>query len=255
MLGPDAEFNLKKIDPSRLSSDATTRLDDFFLVLAVVYNDLKTLIHIQRDYLHDHPKPVGEEESGYLGDYNGTTTYFQKTLSAFLYEFFEFIKEYKDLDSNPQFLSILHKLDPIVLGRWDSISKAALEKVDKSDTASLGYRLCRIRDNVAYHYYGSIKVLKPAFKRFFVDKSNPLAKFAYYSLGQTMENTRFFYADAAVQNFLMEIANQEQNKEIHKTIRKFQDYIKETEEIVGEMNQVLYHLLRKYIELKHDGKL
>lgn len=252
MLGPDTLFNLKRIDPTHLIGQENDDLDDFFLMLAIIYNDLKDLMHLHSDYTNSHERPVETgTPSGYVGDYNGTITYLQKSMAGFLNEFFEFVKKHENLYRQPQFMALVRKLDPTVQGEWNSIKEAALKPIDKQDPQSLGYRLYRIRNELAHHYFSAIKSLRSSFRRFFSDESNPFAEFAYYSFGTSMETSRFFYADAASQTYLMEVANQNQNVNIHETIDKFQEFQKETEEIVSEMNTVLFHLIKKYIERKH----
>lgn len=254
MIGPDTPFNLKKIDSSLLVGEENNDYDDFFLVLAVIYNDLKDLIHLHSDYLKIHERPTETQiPSGYLGEYNGVMFHFQKSMAGFLNEFFKFVKEYEDLYKQPQFLALVRKLDPSTQVDWNSIREAALEPIDKQNPHSLGYRLYRIRNELAHHYFSSIKSLRSSFRRFFADESNPFGKFAYYSLGMTMEETRFFYADATTQTYLMEVANQNPNINIQETITQFQEFQAETEKIVDEMNMVLFHLIRKYIERKHNS--
>ena len=131
--------------------------------------------------------------------------------------------------------------------------KSFLEPIDKQNPQSLGYRLNRIRNELAHHYFSAIKSLRSSFRRCFSDKTNQFGKFAYYSLGKTIQESRFFYADAAIQTHLMEVANRSNNVNIQETISKFREFQTETGEVIREMNSVLFHLIKRYIERKHGS--
>ena len=67
---------------------------------------------------------------------------------------------------------------------------------------------------------------------------------AYYSIGSRMEDTRFYYCDAAVQEYLKE----------HLTIDPGQSHFSDIVAIVENMNQAIAGLLHQYISYKKQLK-
>lgn len=103
-----------------------------------------------------------------------------------------------------------------------------------------------IRNNSSFHYYHSSTKLKKAFQDFFFkQESSDSNKFAYYSIGESMNTTRFYYADAATMNF-MKITSEEgpQNATFTST-GKFKDEMKKT---IENMNFTILRLLKAYLK-------
>jgi len=230
-------------------------MEDFFLVLAVIYNDLKGLIHLEKDFMDNHVPPTSGTPSAYLGEYNGMTTQLYKTLAGLVNEFFVFLKEHEKLYKEPRFQLMFLKMAPSVGKEWEGILDAALERPDSKKPGTLGYRLLRVRNDVAFHYYKSEKVLREAFQEFFNDETRPNADFAYYSFGENMQDTRFYYADAAVQRYLMKTASTEGAPNYAKDIVALQDFQSETFKLVRSMNIVLANMLRRFITMRHEAKI
>ena len=60
--------------------------------------------------------------------------------------------------------------------------------------------LLLVRNNVAFHY--SAKILARGYREHFADASRPHSNRALFSDGRAMEDTRFFFADAAAEQGL-----------------------------------------------------
>lgn len=250
----ESEAVLKKIAPSRLVGDKKDSMEDFFLVLAVIYNDLKGLIHLEKDFMDNHAPPTSGTPSAYLGEYNGMTTQLYKTMAGLVNEFFVFLREHEQLYKEPRFQLMFLKMDPSVRKEWEGILDAALERPNSKKPGTLGYRLMRVRDGVAFHYYQSEKVLRGAFKDFFHDNTQTNADFAYYSFGENMQDTRFYYADAAVQSYLMKTANEKGTQNYTTDMAILQAFQSETFSLIRSMNIVLANLLKRFITMRHETR-
>ncbi len=239
----DFKGKLKKISPEFLIKQKKNDVvDNFFLVLAYIYNDLKglTFFHIQISEKYRAPLPG--EITYHSGEYGGYSLQLYRIVISTIHEFFAFLKENKKIFSIPKFYLIKNKLHPSVKKEWDDMVSIALgESLTSNDFTKT---LLLIRNNVGFHYYDSAKNLSKGFVSRFFDKEKSELNgnlFAYYSLGVGMEDTRFFYADAAVQEYLFTIFHNTSNQE--RIIA-----------VVHNMNNAISLLLKQYIQDKHLHK-
>ncbi|MHB0865285.1 MAG: hypothetical protein ACYC1Y_00010 [Minisyncoccota bacterium] len=239
---------LKKIAPAKLVSGEKDEIGGFFLVLAVIYNDVKGIVYLNRIFGETFGPPPPSGITPHLGEYNGMTTQHFKLLAGTIDEFFRFLKEHEAIYTDPQFMLIMLKLPKDIRSQWQDVLDAALERETRK--GGLGNKLMLIRNNVAFHYYQSEKVLRRSYGEFFSDKTQVGADHAYYSLGSTMQDTRFYYADAAVQRYLLKTASKEYQKDYAKDMESYRALQKETSELVRTMNMVLAHLLRQFILMR-----
>jgi hypothetical protein len=242
--------DFRKIAPSKLVGHEPNEIEDFFLILAVIYNDLKGLMYLYRLYNENNPAPVSQVPSAALGERNGMTTQLFKLVAGMINEFLIFLKEHEHLYLNPQFQLILLKVPKGINLQWNDILDAAFERTKKNNKTSLGYKLMLIRNHVAFHYYQSEKVLRQSFKEFFIDKNMPGADHAYYSDGGLMQSTRFYFADAAVQRYLLKTASAEYQKDYGNDMAAYNNLQAETFQLIGTMNMVIANLLRQFIREK-----
>jgi len=252
MLGPDSINELKKIQPSRLIGEQQDDLDDFFLVLAVIYNDLKGIAHLQKDFFDNHVHPeILNTPSAWRGEFNGTVMQLYKIQAGIINEFLHFIQSHEAIFVLPKFKTLLSQLPPERKGDWEEILSAASKKEAKGN---LGNKLMLIRHNVAYHYYRSDKAMRNAFLEFFKDNTIPGAEYAYYSLGKNLESSRFYYADAAVQNYIINTAMGEKHDSSEEKLEAFGQLQNDTFELIRTMNVSIATILRLYIQRKHSER-
>lgn len=69
-----------------------------------------------------------------------------------------------------------------------------------------------------------------------------------------MEGTRFYYADAAVQRYLMNTASSEGEGSFEERKAAFSDLQDESFRLIGIINMVLGRLLKQFIALKHNER-
>ena len=232
---------LRHIEPSRLiREDTNDLLARFFLVLAVIYNDIKGLTLFEKLVVGTYRKVEPKEVSVHAGEYGGVLTQISKLFISNIREFFVFLKENEKILLTLEFKEVLEKTNKNIQNSWKNITDIALDRSPES--SDFTKHLILIRNNVAFHYYQSGKGLKKSFCDYFYKKEKISKNYlAYYSIGETMEDTRFFYADAAVQEYMGLIAN---NKLEGFDIK----YKKEISEIISNMNFTISRLLKAYLK-------
>ncbi len=233
---------LKHIEANRIiKENKNDSIDNFFLVLAVVYNDLKGMVLFEKLVFDTYePVSMNDEISFHMGEYGGIFTQTRKIFISYLREFFEFLKENEQILSSTEFKGVLSKTNKDITIRWNNLVDIALNK--SKDTSDFTNYLVRVRNNVASHYYQSGKELRKAFCNIFFKKEKvEQNKLAYYAIGENMEKTRFFYADAAVQEYLRSTIND--------TEKGFEvKYKTELSAIIDNMNWTILRLLKAYLK-------
>ena len=86
---------LSEINPSYLfSNDKSDEIDNFFLVLAVIYNDVKGLILFQKLVMDTYEPPSLDPDvvNVHAGEYGGVFIQITKLIIGTIHEFFNFLK-------------------------------------------------------------------------------------------------------------------------------------------------------------------
>ncbi|MBP6949082.1 MAG: hypothetical protein KBC41_03935 [Candidatus Pacebacteria bacterium] len=231
--------------PASLFIDKNKKSDDyenFFLVLGVVFNDLKGLMMFDMLIKESYRKPEEGEVSSHTGEYGGARIQINKFLIGVINEFLEFLKSNEGTMKTLEFQLLLKNLSPEHRKRWTDLVDVAMKK-NTSDSEILK-TLVNIRNNVAFHYYQSGKVLRKGFIDVFNNQKDdkPQYKKPYFSVGETMESTRFYYSDASVEAYTRSVLTKEQVESISN--------------IVDDMNSTITALMTAYItSLKNKIKV
>lgn len=188
---------LRKFDPRTFTS-STPSVDAFVLSLALAYNDLKDLEWIAWQLKKGEPEKQGISE--YNGQFYGFRIHITRLTLAFLHEVMIAIDaaSKEAVLSDSEFVKVLGFLTKDARKAWDSVSAVATgENASKTDSEFLGF-LAKVRNSAAYHYYQP-KGLHKGYVRFFDQTTiTPNNEAVYASLGSTLEQTRFYFADAAI---------------------------------------------------------
>lgn len=237
------EGELRHIDPHRLiSEDKNDKVANFFLVLAVVYNDMKGLAFLEKLVFDTYEQPLPIDASFHTGTYGGITTQTRKIFISNLQEFFKFLEENKNILETTEFKDVLKRTNKDIENRWNNIVDIALGNNTSKDAFEFTNYLIKIRNNVAFHYYQSGKELRSAFRNYFYKKEKiEQNKLAYYSIGENIETTRFFYADAAVFEYLRSTTNDSAEGFDYK-------YKAEISEILNNICWTILRLLKAYLK-------
>lgn len=240
MFTNEFDGELKEIDPARLIKDGVEdEVADFFLVLAIIYNDFKGLIFFKTLLQDKFRNPPNGERSYHSGEYAGFQIQLHKLICATIHEFFEFLKKKEDVLKTHEFTIIANNLSSYTKSRWTDIVDFALSK--NTPDSDFKNRLARVRSNVTSHYYESDKNLRSGFVDFFFKRERDAGnENAYYAIDNAMKNTRFFYADAAEDAFLNSISKTEE-------MPTAADFSEGLIEIINAMNETIALLLKEYL--------
>jgi len=233
---------ITSLNPCRIiKENEDDEVSNFFLVLAVIYNDLKGIILFEKLISDTYEEPLSTDNpSMHIGEYGGLFTQTRKIFIGCLREFFDFLKSNKEILSTPEFQNILNKTNKDIKNRWNNIISIAFDNESKNNSDFTKY-LIKVRNNVSFHYNQSGGELKKSFRSYFYKKEKiKYNELAYYAIGENMETTRFFYADAIVQEYMRSTTNNEEEFGI-----KYKD---ELGQIIIDMNWTILRLLKAYLK-------
>ncbi len=235
----DFTGNVKGVSPNIIiKEDDNNELDNFFLVLGLIYNDLKNLIIFSRSISEIYRTPLldgTEPVSAHVGEWGGIQTYLNKVIISTISEFFIFLDKNRSTINSIQFSLLVKKLPDDVRSDWHKI----ILSLDDSKTNDFLSKLAQIRNNVAFHYDQSLTQLKSGYiKKFYKDTKDKYNSKAFYSIGSGMSDTRFYYCDGALEAYL-------RDKLIPDTTK---NYFLEIPSMVEKMNKTFFHLIRIHIE-------
>lgn len=232
--------NLQSIKPSKIINKSNIDdIDNLFLSLGLIFNDLKGIILFSDLLKKDYIKPISEEISAHSGEYAGVQLQILKLSVALIDEFFIVIEKNQDVIKGLRFKLIEKGLSKELKNKWENILSIALNPNNNSN--SYLSKIARVRSNITYHYDHSGTQLRNSFiKRFFDAPKNKSNEKAYYSMGGTIETTRFFYCDAIIHEYINE----------HLKLDSL-NYIEKTNKITKDMSIVIVNLLEKYYIFKN----
>ncbi|PCI19828.1 hypothetical protein COB64_02935 [Candidatus Wolfebacteria bacterium] len=240
----DKEFTgeLREVPPSRLFNKLSNNsIDNFFLVLAVVYNDIKGIIFFQNLLVDTYRTPAKRELSLHTGEYSGLHIQLIRLIIGIVHEFFKLLEKNKPIFSTPEFKKTFNSTNSSTENLWNEILELALDKV-KGDGNFIN-NLAEIRHNISFHYNQDGKQLRKSFLSLFFEREKMIFnELAYYSSGDNMTETRFFYADAVTEEYMR---LRSKKKEYFDSMSS---YSSELMELVVKMNTVISDLLKSYLK-------
>jgi hypothetical protein len=236
------EGNLEEISPQRIIQKENDKdFDSFFLVLGLIYNDLKDLIFFWDSFIKTYRQPGcdgPEPASVHLGQYGGIQNHLNRLTISFISEFLIFLDKTRPIRNSPSFLLFEKKLPDYIKQDWFNILRA----LDDKGNDGFLQKIARIRNNVSFHYDQSLTQLRTGFvKKFYDSPKDDYNKKAFYLLGGSMETTRFFYCDGAVEEYL---------KEHMKT--SSDNYYKDIRILVEKTNSTIMFMMDVYLKEKRN---
>lgn len=239
---------LDKINPARLEGE-NSKLDDFFLVLGLIFNDLKGLSFMHELFLSYFEPPIEGEITVHTGNHVGQQLHIFRLYTGHIHEFLNFLEAHKGVLASNEFRSdILARVPSNPRHTWEEIENIALEKTTDADQSTFAKILKKVRNNSSYHYSQSGKILRKGFHSFFFGQEKILgSEYAYYSLGDNMRTTRFLYVDAAIRNYLLSEAKQDAKSDAEALVA-FNEHLNNLQEMVDAMNTCIYFLMKKYLK-------
>jgi len=192
---PPEIFQFSKVDQQ------TKQISDFFLTLSVIFNDLKGLSWMSERLACG--RPLKFELSPYCGQHLGMELQILKYTMSLIFELSEFISKNKAMNKPGMKKYLGGKLPQRAQKGWDDLLKFSEGKrVDGSEAKKFYGILKSVRDKAVFHYSHKLELVEGYNNHF--NKSGEEYDYAYASIGKTMEKTRFYFADATVQGFILE---------------------------------------------------
>ncbi len=226
-LTPYLEF-----DPNAFieNNDIPQQLCNFILALSLAYNDYKYYNVTYNMLLKSEPDNL-KERTSVCGEYAGIKFHLIRLHIAFAHELLKLVETNKDILQHPFFKETIRMISKKARESWDIILEAALPEKVPEKTSNL---LARIRNKTVFHY--DAKELFAGYKKGFFEDGKTLQN-ACISIGNTLENVRFYFADVAVQGYL------EKGLDIDT-----KHFIAELEKIMRGINIALYDICTKFIQ-------
>lgn len=222
-----------------LLRNASDDLGRLFLGLALAFNDLKGMALLDQ-YLLAMRRPEPSDWSARAGQWRGVAVQLHRWIGGVIHEVMVLIQKNRDLISGKVVQWLVVQLGTESRQAWNELVEAALDTSGKASQL-----LLRIRNSAAFHY--DAKSLAQGFlKQFQSDaKSDPTEanRAPQYSIGQDMDGTRFFYADAAAQQTLMTLGLQHDAPETDRHVI----------ELAGKVNEALVPLIHAFIESRRSS--
>lgn len=222
-------------------------LDRFVLALCLFFNDLKG-IHWWVLQLNKGAPPKNYPRDCYAGEFGGMSEQILRIATGMATELLRLIRKSADIVDSPEFREVLDRMDPHHREVWDAVVDAASgEPISlKSRRHFFGF-LEQLRADTAFHYDNPKALMRGYERHFRSGKSSYPGDRPAYSLGETMEQSRFYFADAAVQEYRLDA---------------FEEFGKETQTIPTPKNTV-QHLMwlannsiryigEAFIEMRND---
>lgn len=244
------EGNLIKIDPKAILEETGDKnLENFFLTLAIVYNDFKGLVFFETNLINNFKKPDPQVPTAHLGEYGGLLVQLHKLFVGSIREFLKFIKSNSDVLKTESFKKILQGTSPDTQKHWRSLVDSAFgNKLTESDLSAV---MEKIRHSVAFHYWDAGKNLRSGFvSRFLTPERNFLNDAAYCSVEDKIDSTRFYYADAAEEQYIFSLSHNISENGQKNILSINEDYKRKVREAIADILTTLLKLLKTYLKNK-----
>ncbi len=205
----------RKLEPNDVvakqpSQKSQEEIAGFFLTLAVIFNDIKG-ISLIFDLIKNHTEPIRPNEiSGHAGETRGLQLQMLKTLAGVLSEALRFLKENISVAEGAYTKTLLTDISRDDADLWDLLVAVACERSlpQTHIEPRLRILLVEIRNNAAFHYYQSGKILLSGFRKNFYGRpeKNEALEWALFKAKLTgFSESRFYFADAAVEGYFMKL--------------------------------------------------
>ncbi len=175
-------------------------ISEVVLILSIIFNHLKGSMLMHKSFIDEYEKPRVGEISDHSGEYEGLNIQYQSILISLVQEFFVFIKENKTLIQSEKFQKYIRKLPKPTQKDWEDLIDIAL---NKEATSKFTKFLELIRNNVGFHFNYRLNDIREGYiQNFYKDKKNEGNSNAFFSIGTTLKETRFYFGDAAIQGYI-----------------------------------------------------
>jgi hypothetical protein len=173
-------------------------LDGFVLSLALAFNDFKTMMWVWSlldEFKPEEPKGGAIEKK--FGQFVGMRWHILRLLVGNFVELRGLISANQPLFEETIWVRTLRKLSNTEAKSWNSVVEFDARAKTKGTWENKFHSLLEyVRNNGTFHYAQNQPLIR-GYKRAFT-KEGLGAAYAYASLGKNLEESRFYFADAAV---------------------------------------------------------
>lgn len=207
--------------------------DGFIIAMATAFNDLKTIMWLVEQLNKGKPDNLGEVNA-YNGQWQGMQGHATRMMLALIHEILVAIDEAgPSVLESATMTSAVATLSTASNVAWANLVEAAAARNSNDPMRKF---LVRVRNVIAAHYSNPGEFLK-GYAAFRSPPKTAFNEAAHVSLGKSLERTRFYFADAAVQAY--------QNQ-----LDPSGELFRMANEASRNVNQALRNLVHAYIEVK-----
>ena len=174
-------------------------LCNFVLSLSLIWNDLKNLLSLFSFMNEQIPKGIEVTKQEEMpvdpiwGEISGYKIFLEKHIVSLIHELFYLVKHSKEEIESNHFKKIFKQIRKNSKESWQTIVKYSFGQDDTS--TDFGKALLMVRHKISNHFDKG-EIFK-GYKRKFIENDN----IPYISRGSNMAGQRFYFADAAAQEY------------------------------------------------------
>jgi len=192
-LAPLRRYRRDLLAPTPDDDQLTTLAKELTLVLGLCFNEIKDL-HWALARVGAEVSETPEHVSAINGQLFGMRGTYVRLLSGMMFELAVAVKERSHIARWSPWQQCLERMPRHARDAWMEVTALANRKKGRRPVADY---LWKVRDRISHHFDG--KVLLSGYAHFFKG-SQPGSDALYLSTGNSMEETRFYFADAAAIN-------------------------------------------------------
>jgi hypothetical protein len=222
---------LLTLEPSVFApdSDHSSELCGFVLALALAFNDLHDVVVVHDLLMTAQPADVTTPTPSF-GEFGGLSVHLFRIQVGTVHEVLELVRKQRTLLRDHSLQQLIQALSSRSQGAWNTLIAAAS---GKKEHTKLGSYLRYARNHVAFHY--DRDKLSEGFAKAFLGGSD---RQPYASRGGTLGRSRFYFADAAAQDYMGAAS----------AANSIKDWTIESLELVGEIAFAIYGIVFAFIE-------
>ncbi|MDP2984058.1 MAG: hypothetical protein Q8O92_12105 [Candidatus Latescibacter sp.] len=233
----DELVGLETFDPKAFQSDGTfpQSVCNLVLSLSLVYNDFRD-IYVAHDAINKSLLNEPLRETKLSGEISGLRVHLLRIQAGIIFELFNLIEHSVNAIEEPIFNKIISKINKQGREAWTALKIAA---INHTSTGEVGHSLLFLRNKIAFHYDP-----KEIFKGYSNAFLSPTTKrIPYVSRGSNLQQTRFYFADASAQDYMVIKASNDEVKA----------FINGRAEVFNHVHIAIYEIVTKYIQLRGYG--
>lgn len=224
--------DLETFDPKVFLPDEEVSKDicGFILALALIYTDIKNLTMFYEVILKS--KPGGEPKlQKNWGEYAGLVRFLDRLHISILHELFNLVARENNLLNDKYLINLIHTLNKGARIAWQALVDASLKKVSTNKFSEV---LMFIRNKITFHY--DRKIVLKGFEHYI--NYGRVTREPFISRGYKMVQSRFYFADAAVESYLLSLSE----------FDNLDSFFEQVRDLLKNINNSIYDIVINFIQ-------